>query len=97
MSADDLVEYKFDRKYILEELRRLDAKQERMGEEISEIRTHMIGQGRFEKLDERLRIAEGALVGLMVRASVWGGLSGLIPIVLLLAFRSLSPSNGNGH
>lgn len=70
-------------------LGKLEQKSESLGSEIAELRASKLGIEAHDRLEERMRAVEKSVENLTVRASMWGGLAGLIPIVLYLAFRAM--------
>lgn len=83
-------DWQTNRKYVIEELRRLSDKLENQGAEIAEMRSRAVWLDRYESLETRVRVCEANEVALKVRAGVWGGVAGLLPVVMWLAFRALA-------
>lgn len=75
-------------RYLIQELRRLSDKCEALGAEINNLRVEKADWDSYSKLDIRVRKAEESVASQKVVSSIWGGVSGLIPNLIMLIVKS---------
>lgn len=96
--------YAYDRRWILEELKRLNDKAEHLAAEVAELRrllasevaelkqllTLKAASEDQKELEKRMRAVELVNTGLKVQAGFYGGMSGVIALAIFLGYRAIT-------